>query len=117
MLHKEETAIVDGMCPEMFFAFGIIEEEFAKETLEATLTAGRDGDHNPGSLHARGYAGDFRNSNCTPDQEARIFAGLQKRLERRGFDVINEAAGQTAKTTAKHFHIEYQPKPGEEFWS
>lgn len=104
-----------GLQNRMYFALGIADRAFADENLECVVTAGTDGDHNPGSKHSLGMAVDVRNSQCTLDQHVRISAKLS-RLEKYGFDVVDEKAGQTAKTTAGHFHIELDPKPGEEFW-
>lgn len=112
---KDDKVVVAGLKPELYFALGIADQAYADEGLECVITAGLNGEHNPGSLHAQGLAVDIRNSNCTPDEHARILAKL-KRLERQGFDVVDEDAGATAATTGKHFHIELQPKAGESFW-
>ena len=117
MLRKKTSVILVGLHPELYFAMGIADRAFADEGLECVITAGLDGLHNPGSLHPLGFALDFRNENCDDLQKARIFEKLM-RLQRYGFDVVNEKAGQTAKTTAVHFHVEYQPKPNDHrvFW-
>ena len=112
---KDKSVKVDDLQGKMYFALGIADVAFADENLECVVTSGTDGDHNPNSLHARGYAVDIRNSNCNPDQLERIKTKLS-RLDRYGYDVVTEVDGSTAMTTAQHFHIEYQPKPGEVFW-
>lgn len=106
---------VGALQSKMYFALGIADVAYADEGLECVITAGTDGDHNPGSKHDIGLAVDIRNSQCTQDQRIRILSKL-KRLERYGFDVVDEGAGATAKTTAQHYHVEFDPKPGEEFW-
>jgi len=47
------------------------------------------------------------------EQAKAIAWGMLKRLERYGFDVVDEPEGATGATTGPHWHIEYQPKPGE----
>lgn len=101
-----------GLQPEIFFAAGLATLAFARRGHDCVITAGLDGDHNPGSLHARGLAVDIRNENLSSDDFDDVLGELRY-LERFGFDVVNEHAGQTGKTTAQHFHVEYQPKPGE----
>lgn len=112
---KDHTIVYKGFHPEMLFALGIGDRAFADENMDCIITAGQDGAHNPGSLHPLGLAVDIRSRDCTTEQRDRIFAKLQ-RLEDYGFDVIYEKDGATAMTTAVHFHIEFQPKPGETFW-
>lgn len=99
----------------MYAALYAADLAFAKQGLECVITAALDGDHNPGSLHAQGYAIDIRNGQCNSPQHLAIYEALQ-RLERYGFDVVDEKPGQTGKTTDRHFHIEFQPKPGEVFF-
>src|SRR5258708_2589830 len=117
MLRKKTCVVLEGLHQEMYFAIGIADRAFADEQLECVVTAGLDGVHNPDSLHPLGRALDIRNENCDDLQKARIFEKLM-RLERYGFQVVNEKAGQTAKTTAIHFHVEFQPveKDHRVFW-
>lgn len=112
---KDVGVIVVGLRPEMYFALGIADRAYADEGLECVVTAGLNGDHNTGSLHSQGAAVDLSNKDCTAEQHLNILVKLQ-RLERYGFDVVDEQPGQTGKTTGPHFHCEFQPKPGETFW-
>lgn len=116
MLHlKDKSVIVEGLQPEMHRALGLADQAFADERMDCVISAALDGDHNPGSKHAKGFAVDLSNQWLDTGQHERILEKL-KRLERYGFDVVDEKADATAKTTAPHFHIEYDPKPGETFW-
>lgn len=112
---KAATVVTVGLVPEMFFALGIADRAYADEGLDCVVTSARDATHNPGSLHGKGYAFDLGNSTLYADQHQRVYSKLQ-RLERYGFDVVDEKAGDTPATTGPHFHIEFQPKPGEKFW-
>lgn len=82
-----------------------------------TVTALTDGEHNPGSLHARGLAVDLRTHDLATAEEAEHFYGALKfQLEPLGFDVVWEGGvGATPFTTGAHVHVEFQPKPGESF--
>jgi hypothetical protein len=99
----------------MYLALGLADQAFADEGAECVVTAALEGQHNAGTLHGAGFAVDLRSSQLTPEQHARVLGKLM-RLNRYGFDVVNELAGATAMTTAQHFHIEFQPKNGETFW-
>lgn len=113
MLHlKDNTVEVEGLKQQMYFALGIADAAFGERGKECVITAALDSKHNPGSLHGQGLAVDLRNDDLNPYDYSLVLFAL-KRLEKYGFDVVAEKAGQTAKTTAQHFHIEYQPKPGE----
>jgi hypothetical protein len=109
---KDAGVIVAKLKPEMYFALGIADWAFGVHGHDCVITAALDGKHNPGSKHALGLAVDIRNEQCDDAQKQVIFTMLQ-RLEKYGFDVINEEVGDTPATTATHFHIEYDPKPGE----
>jgi hypothetical protein len=112
---KDTSVVVIGLSSEMYFAIGLADAAYADEGLECVITAGLDGSHNTGSLHPEGKAVDIRNQQCSEIQLGRIALKLQ-RLNKYGFDVVNERVGDTEKTTASHFHIEYQPKEDEIFW-
>lgn len=112
---KDSGVLVEGLKPEMYGALFLADQAFADEGLECIVTAALDGQHNPGSLHSSGWAVDIRNSNCDPGQHDRILIKLT-RLEKYGFDVVDEKPGATAATSNRHFHLEFDPKPGEKFW-
>ena len=113
MIHlKDDSVLIDGLKQEMYFALGIADAAYAAEGLECVITAGLDGKHMTHSKHAEGFAVDLRSSNLSPDQHSRISASL-KRLEKYGFDFVDESSHATSNTTAEHFHIEYDPKFGE----
>jgi len=109
---KDTTVNVAGLRSVMYFALGIADAAFVYAGQDCVITAAVDGEHNPGSKHPMGLAVDIRNSSLDPVMHDLVFHKLQ-RLELYGYDVIDEKAGQTGKTTAEHFHIEYDPKPGE----
>ncbi len=113
---KDNSVNTQPLCAEIYFACGVIEAVFAKHDLDAVITSAADATHNPGSLHGQGRAIDIRWS--VPDARTGdiIFAELVKRLERRGFDVVNERKRASKSWTGAHVHIEYQPKAGECFW-
>lgn len=112
---KDNSVVIEGLVPELYFALGIADRAYADEGLECVITSAKDGQHNPDSLHGQGKAVDIRNVELFPEQYDRIYTKL-KRLERYGFDVVAEKPGQTKATTGSHFHIEFQPKQGESFW-
>ena len=112
---KDHTVVYQGFHSEMLFALGIADMAFTDEKQDCIVTAGQDGRHNPGSLHPLGLAVDIRCKQLSEEQRDRIFAKIQ-RLEDYGFDVVYEREGDTAMTTAVHYHIEFQPKLGETFW-
>lgn len=113
MLHlKDKSVVVEGLVSEIYFALGIADRAYADEGLECVITSARDAHHNPSSLHGQGRAVDLKNTNANDSQRGNILTKL-KRLERYGFDVVDEKSGQTSATTGSHFHIEYQPKVGE----
>lgn len=112
---KDLSVIVTGLQWQIAYALGVAEQAFADEGLDCIVAAGINGQHNAGSLHAQGLAVDIRNSSCTAEQHERILGKLA-RLNNYGFDVVDEKPGATQATTGQHFHIEFQPKPGEKFW-
>lgn len=112
MLTLKQGVDCKGLQPEMYFVAGYAERVFGEHGYDCEITAACDGQHNVGSLHSCGEALDIHNVNLSEIEKDHIFAKL-KHLESYGFDVVDEHGGQTAKTTAPHFHIEYQPKAGE----
>lgn len=108
------TVQINKLAPQLYFALGIADQAYADEDEDCIVTAAQDGQHNPNSLHPKGLAVDIRSNNLNTEQHDRILLKLQ-RLERYGFDVVDEGAHATAATTAIHFHIEYDPK-GVVFW-
>lgn len=101
---------------EIYFAMGVFAALYTEVAgLNAVITAGTDGHHNPGSLHPKGLAIDVRNHTLTEEQKTAIFTRAQAQLEPLGFDLIREEEHSTAATTGEHFHCEFQPKAGEVF--
>lgn len=96
----------------MYFAAGQAELIYALHGRDCEITAACDGDHNPKSLHPFGLAIDIHNIGLTDTEHADVYAKL-RHLDLYGFDIVDEHEGQTSKTTAAHFHIEWQPKAGE----
>jgi hypothetical protein len=115
MVHFLSGANIVGLKSEIYFALGIADLAYAAEGLECVITSAADGAHLPNSKHYKGEAVDLRNVNCSAEQKANIKARLS-RLERYGFDVIDELPKASANTTGAHFHIEFDPKAGEKLF-
>lgn len=112
MLKLKDGVNIVGLQASMYFAACCATLAFDSVGQDCELTAAVDGDHNSGSLHSKGLAIDVHNLELNLEEHANVYA-LLRFLERYGFDVVDEHANQTGKTTAPHFHIEYQPKYGE----
>jgi hypothetical protein len=114
---KDSSLITAGLCPEMHYALGVASAlKHRLFGLDTVVTALLDGTHNPGSLHPLGKAADLRTRDLTPGDAVSWMWAIKAELEPMGFDVVPEGAGDTLATTAAHIHIEFQLKPGEEFW-
>lgn len=117
MLLKSAEVIHDGLVPEMYYALGVAmtlkRQLFG---LNMVVSALLDGKHNPGSLHPLGRAADLRTRDLDLDQAIEWKDAIAAELEPLGFDVVWEGGGATQATTGAHIHLEFQPKPGEEFW-
>ena len=109
--------ITTGLKPEMHYALGVAaalkQKMFA---LNCVVTSLLDGEHNSGSLHPLGLAGDLRTIDLTNGEKQAWFDELKSELEPVGYDVVWEGGiGVTPMTTGSHIHIEYDPK-GRVFW-
>jgi hypothetical protein len=113
---KDKSVNVQALSAEMYFAVGVIEAVFAKYGLDVVITSAADSTHNPGSLHSQGKALDIRWELGDSATGEVIFIELVRRLERRGFDVVDERKRASKAWTGAHLHIEHQPKQGECFW-
>lgn len=72
---------------------------------DVTITAGRNGQHMPGSMHGHDRALDVRSKNF-PSREAKaLFLSLVLKRLGPGYQGLLEAEG----TANEHFHIEYDP--------
>lgn len=118
LLLKNSGVIHEGLAPEMWYALGVAAALKHKMFgLNCVVTALLDGEHNPGSLHPKGLAGDIRTLDLTTSEGSAYLSVLKENLEPLGFDVVWELGpGATPATTQSHAHIEFQPKPGESFW-
>lgn len=112
MLMLKKGVNIIGLKPQMMFAAGMADEIFRYHGIDCEITSAVEGDHNSGSLHASGLALDIHNLSQSPGVHYDIYNKLCT-LNEYGFDVVDEKAGQTNKTTAPHFHVEFQPKAGE----
>jgi len=90
----------------MGFALGVCEVLLRRLGKSLVITHGTDGAHKPGSLHPFGNAVDIRSHDLTGAQAAQLLKDMKVFLDPAGFDCILEP---------DHFHIEFQPKPGESF--
>lgn len=117
ILLKDLSIIHDGLQPEMYFALGVacaLRQDLFK--MNCVITSLLDGEHNPGSLHPKGYAADLRTLDLTPEQRQSFITSLREELEPLGFQIVWEGApGATAATTAAHLHVEFDPH-GQKFW-
>jgi hypothetical protein len=118
ILLKDLSIKYDGLQPEMYYALGVaaaIRKDFFD--LNCVITSLLDGEHNPGSLHPKGLAADLRTLDLTTGEREKFFDALKGELYPLGYDVVWEGGvGETAATTAAHIHVEFQPKPGRNFW-
>lgn len=104
---KSSTTNLTGLSFQIGYAVGVANTIFDGFGVKMVISAGRDGEHSPTSLHYSGKAVDLRTKNI-PNETIRagIFTALVNRLEENGFDVVDEH---------DHFHIEFDPKAGESF--
>lgn len=100
-----------GCSFELGFAAATMSFFYHREGVDFIITSAKDGIHGPNSLHAKGNAFDARTRHLTKDQGDRILRDTKLALEVFGYDVIDERG----KPGAAHFHVEFQPKPGESF--
>ena len=97
-----------GLQPPILVAWGVAEMVYKLFGAACVLTSGTDGTHKEGSLHYKGMAIDLRTRDLTVDQRMGVFHYLRAILEPLGYDVVVEP---------DHFHVEYDPKSGENFTS
>jgi hypothetical protein len=122
LLIKDNTVKSDGTTRELWFGIGVAMTIFAQFGHDLIITSMTDGEHNPGSLHPKGLAADFRVKHVTTKNGrldepvvAQIFHEIRTLLQPHGFDVVWEGGvGATPMTTGAHIHIEYDPHPGED---
>lgn len=92
-----------GIQPEMSSVFPVIDETYESLGYEAWLTSGTEGEHNPGSLHPKGLATDWRTNHMREDLVPILVARLKKNLGgvRSEYDVVVED---------DHLHVEFDPE-------
>jgi hypothetical protein len=118
---KDSSVVSDGTTRELWFGIGVATAVFAGFGHDLVITSLTDGNHNPGSLHPRGRAADFRVKHVVTSEGAlnepvvlQIYDKIKALLHPHGFDVCWEGGvGATPMTTGAHIHIEYQPHSGE----
>ena len=105
-----------GVEREVWFALGVAEAVYARHGMELVVTSLNDGHaHRPDSLHSkdgRGRAADCRTRSIPQSTAAIIFSEIRARLNAHGFDCVLHAPGGDVP---EHIHVEFDPKPGEEF--
>ena len=74
-----------------------------------TITSAKDSVHNPGSLHPKGLAIDFRTIDMVPNDETRLANIVKQAMDPLGYDTVLEHA-------PRHLHGEFQPKAGEQLF-
>lgn len=105
-MRAKKTVSPKNAAFEIGFAIGVASVIYQQSGLDLVVTSLNDGKHSSGSLHYSGRAVDLRTRNLGPGTRGIIYKALQRWLEPLGFDVVDES---------DHFHIEFQPKPGESF--
>jgi hypothetical protein len=100
---------------EIWFALGVAAAWHKQHGFPMIVTSLNDGHHNPESKHPNGEAADLRTKHLPESQQSDLYVFLRSVLDAEGFDVVEEGAHSTQATTAAHCHIEFDPKPGEEF--
>lgn len=75
---------------------------------DLTITAIRNGDHKPGSLHAKGYAADCRITDIPGAMRPALFAAIKGKLG-AAYDVVLEG-DTTPGASAPHIHLEFDPE-------
>ncbi len=105
---KYQPGIDDrDLAREMWYALGFLDAVFLLFAgREFIVTALRDSHEGRVSLHHDGKAGDGRTRDLSPNRQRMIRHFLREHLDPRGFDTVLES---------DHLHVEYDPKPGEEF--
>ena len=105
LLQFKRGVNTEGVLPQVWFALGIAQEIYARETKKPLIvTSLDDGTHKKTSKHYKGLGADLRTKHLTAPEVAVVFKALQTSLEPLCFDVVLEG---------DHIHIEYDPKQGE----
>lgn len=94
---------------EVGFAAGIVSGILTKSfsnSLELVITSAKDSTHSTNSLHYKGRAIDIRTRTIPAHLRSVVFGKIKAELDPQGFDCVDEG---------DHFHIEFDPKPGERF--
>jgi hypothetical protein len=117
LLLKDSSILYQGLSQEIFYALGVASAlKFKLFGLNTVVTSLLDGQHNPGSLHPLGRAGDLRTLDLMANERLAWFNEVKLELEPMGFDVVWEGGvGATPETTGAHIHIEFDPKE-RQFW-
>lgn len=110
--YKSKVVLTDSLA--VWFAVGVVFSEFSHHAQgkEFVITSMKDGASGrvSNSLHTSGLAVDIKAVHLDPFERGIVLKGLKMRLEPLGFDCLCHTV---AGPEALHFHIEYQPKPGE----
>jgi len=88
----------------------IVADCFARHGFDCIITAGSDGTHKVGSLHATGKALDYRIWHVPKEAQVQLINEVRQNLGAE-FDVLLEQAGTGGLSTAPHLHVELDPKP------
>jgi hedgehog signaling domain-containing protein len=91
---------------EIGFAAGIVSGIFKSDSIELVVTSANDSTHSTNSLHYKGRAIDIRTRTIPAHLRSVVFGKIKTELDPQGFDCVDEG---------DHFHIEFDPKPGERF--
>lgn len=103
--------ITTGVCPQIWYALGVADQIFRRHNCTLIVTSLMDGTHMRQSKHGSGEATDLRTRDLTIEVGNILFRELKSFLDPLGFDTVDERT----RPGAPHFHIEWDPKPGEEW--
>lgn len=103
-MNLKDGVTQQGVHPSIWYAIGLAEAVYKTNGLRLVITSLTDGEHMKDSLHYSGRAVDLRTRNVPTDMLKSLYGSLVNILNPMGYDVILEA---------DHLHIEFDPKPGE----
>jgi hypothetical protein len=103
VLIKAGVKIGDCQLP-IAYAIGVAEGVYDAYGFGLVVTSIDDSKHGDKSKHYPGLAVDLRTRHLDSGSKAAIYKKLQDKLEWLGYDVVLEQ---------DHFHVEYDPKQGE----
>lgn len=105
-MRLKKGVIAEGVQAQTWYAIGVAEVVYRDLNTQLVVTSLKEGEHKEGSLHYLGLACDLRTRDLSRPGRQAALSRLVALLDPQGYDVIEEAS---------HFHIEYDPKKGEQW--